>query len=114
MQQRRQACGRQASLLPRFARLAHAPYAGISNFEPASCSACVKSHTPRHSHLMPEAPAANSARGTETKTTPCYMCACRCGIRVHLRAGEVRYIEGNPEHPINKGVICAKGASGIM
>ena len=42
------------------------------------------------------------------------MCACRCGIRVHLRDGALRYIEGNPEHPINKGVICAKGSSGIM
>jgi anaerobic selenocysteine-containing dehydrogenase len=46
------------------------------------------------------------------------MCACRCGIRVHLREGEngpeVRYIDGNPDHPINKGVICAKGSSGIM
>lgn len=42
------------------------------------------------------------------------MCACRCGIRVHLRDGQVRYIDGNPDHPLNKGVICAKGASGIM
>ncbi|HET9340457.1 MAG TPA: molybdopterin-dependent oxidoreductase, partial [Casimicrobiaceae bacterium] len=42
------------------------------------------------------------------------MCACRCGIRVHLQDGALRYIDGNPEHPINKGVICAKGASGIM
>ena len=42
------------------------------------------------------------------------MCACRCGIRVHLREGRVRYIDGNPEHPLNKGVICAKGAAGIM
>ncbi|MEJ2646597.1 MAG: molybdopterin-dependent oxidoreductase, partial [Gammaproteobacteria bacterium] len=42
------------------------------------------------------------------------MCACRCGIRVTLRDGEVRYIQGNPDHPLNKGVICAKGASGIM
>ncbi len=50
----------------------------------------------------------------EIKTTTCYMCACRCGIRVHLRDGEVRYIEGNPDHPLNKGVICAKGGSGIM
>ena len=50
----------------------------------------------------------------EVKTTTCYMCACRCGIRVHLRDGEVRYIDGNPEHPLNQGVICAKGASGIM
>jgi len=53
-------------------------------------------------------------RPAEIKTTTCYMCACRCGIRVHLRDGEVRYIDGNPEHPLNKGVICAKGASGIM
>jgi len=55
---------------------------------------------------------------TEVKTTTCYMCACRCGIRVHLRDGgqgpEVRYIEGNPGHPLNQGVICAKGSSGIM
>jgi anaerobic selenocysteine-containing dehydrogenase len=42
------------------------------------------------------------------------MCACRCGIRVHLRDGEVRYIDGNPDHPINRGVICAKGSAGIM
>jgi anaerobic selenocysteine-containing dehydrogenase len=50
----------------------------------------------------------------EVKNTTCYMCACRCGIRVTLRDGQVRYIEGNPDHPLNKGVICAKGASGIM
>jgi len=54
------------------------------------------------------------AGSIETKNTTCYMCACRCGIRVTLRDNEVRYIEGNPEHPLNKGVICAKGASGIM
>jgi len=51
---------------------------------------------------------------SEVKTTTCYMCACRCGIRVHLKDGRLRYIEGNPEHPLNRGVICAKGSSGIM
>jgi anaerobic selenocysteine-containing dehydrogenase len=50
----------------------------------------------------------------EVRTTTCYMCACRCGIRVHLEDGRIRYIEGNPEHPLNHGVICAKGSSGIM
>ena len=48
------------------------------------------------------------------KTTTCYMCACRCGIRVHIADGRLRYIEGNPDHPVNHGVICAKGAAGIM
>jgi anaerobic selenocysteine-containing dehydrogenase len=50
----------------------------------------------------------------EVKLTTCYMCACRCGIRVHLKDGRVRYIDGNRDHPVNRGVICGKGASGIM
>jgi sulfite dehydrogenase (quinone) subunit SoeA len=50
----------------------------------------------------------------EVKSTTCYMCACRCGIRVHLEDGRIRYIEGNRTHPVNRGVICAKGAAGIM
>ncbi len=52
--------------------------------------------------------------GDETAYTTCYMCACRCGIRVHLKNGKVRYIDGNPDHPINKGVLCGKGSAGIM
>ena len=48
------------------------------------------------------------------KTTTCYMCAGRCGIKVHLKNGGIRYIEGNPDHPVNRGVICGKGAAGIM
>src|SRR5271169_3013617 len=50
----------------------------------------------------------------EVKCTTCYMCACRCGIKVHLKGGNIRYIEGNRDHPVNRGVICGKGASGIM
>lgn len=50
----------------------------------------------------------------ETKYTTCYMCACRCGIKVTVEDNKVRFIQGNPNHPINKGVLCAKGNSGIM
>ncbi|MEM9317919.1 MAG: molybdopterin oxidoreductase family protein [Pseudomonadota bacterium] len=50
----------------------------------------------------------------EVRKTTCYMCACRCGIDVHLRDGKVRYIEGNRDHPVNRGVLCAKGSAGIM
>ena len=42
------------------------------------------------------------------------MCACRCGINVHMKEGKVAYIEGNRDHPVNKGVLCAKGSAGIM
>lgn len=56
----------------------------------------------------------NQATSDKIETTTCYMCACRCGIRVHLKDGLIRYIDGNPDHPKNGGVICGKGAAGIM
>ncbi|MEO1379175.1 MAG: molybdopterin oxidoreductase family protein [Pseudomonadota bacterium] len=55
----------------------------------------------------------------EVRQTTCYMCACRCGINVHMKEGDdgkkrVAYIEGNRDHPVNQGVLCAKGSAGIM
>ncbi len=50
----------------------------------------------------------------EVRQTTCYMCACRCGINVHMKDGKVAYIEGNKDHPVNQGVLCAKGSAGIM
>ncbi len=46
--------------------------------------------------------------------TTCYMCACRCGIKVTMQEGKVRFIQGNRDHPVNQGVLCAKGSAGIM
>ena len=53
--------------------------------------------------------------GDEIRKTTCYMCACRCGIDVHIKTGadgreRVAYIEGNRDHPVNRGVLCAKGS----
>ncbi len=55
----------------------------------------------------------------EIRKTTCYMCACRCGINVHMKKDplgdlKVAYIEGNRDHPVNQGVLCAKGSAGIM
>src|SRR5690349_7071860 len=52
--------------------------------------------------------------GDSVTTSTCYMCACRCGIKVHLKDGALRYIEGNRNHPVNRGVLCAKGSAGIL
>ena len=40
--------------------------------------------------------ALNEPLGERVERTTCYMCACRCGIKVHLKDGKIRYIEGNP------------------
>ena len=59
-------------------------------------------------------PAFEDHDGQETKYTTCYMCACRCGIKVTVENGKIRFIQGNPRHPVNQGVLCAKGNAGIM
>ena len=48
------------------------------------------------------------------KYTTCYMCACRCGIKVTLEDEKIRFIQGNPNHPVNKGVLCAKGNACLL
>ena len=50
----------------------------------------------------------------EVRHTTCYMCACRCGVKVTLENGGIRFIQGTPGHPVNDGVICAKGSAGIL
>ncbi len=50
----------------------------------------------------------------ETHFTTCYMCACRCGIKVTTENEQIRFIQGNRNHPVNKGVLCGKGNAGIM
>src|SRR5690606_9358297 len=67
-----------------------------------------KSEPEAHGVTLSERPA------DRIETTTCYMCACRCGIKAHLKDGKVRYIEGNRDHPVNKGVLCGKGSAGIM
>ena len=45
------------------------------------------------------------------KTTICPYDASGCGFIVAAENGKVVNIEGDPDHPINRGAACAKGAS---
>jgi formate dehydrogenase major subunit len=47
----------------------------------------------------------------ETPTICCY-CSVSCGILVHTDTqGKVINTEGDPDHPISEGALCAKGAA---
>jgi formate dehydrogenase major subunit len=50
-------------------------------------------------------------RGLQVSTTVCPYCAVGCGMLVHTRDGKVVNIEGDPEHPINRGALCSKGSA---
>ena len=43
----------------------------------------------------------------------CLECPVGCGIHVSTREARPIKLEGNPEHPINRGALCARGQAGI-
>jgi len=44
----------------------------------------------------------------------CSGCVQNCGTLIKAREGRPIKIEGNPDHPVNKGKICAKGEASIL
>ncbi len=46
--------------------------------------------------------------------TTCRECAAGCGLIVEVRDGRAIKSEGNPQHPVNKGALCARGQSGLQ
>jgi formate dehydrogenase major subunit len=50
-------------------------------------------------------------KGLKSSTTICPFCAVGCGLIVHTKGGKIVNIEGDPEHPINKGSLCPKGSA---
>jgi formate dehydrogenase major subunit len=57
------------------------------------------------------------AHTTETRST-CPYCAVSCGVIIHTLGdkaknvvSQVVHVEGDPDHPINRGTLCPKGAS---
>ena len=53
---------------------------------------------------------ASPKRGTVT-TTICPYCGVGCGLLVTAADGKVINTEGDPDHPINQGSLCAKGSA---
>jgi formate dehydrogenase major subunit len=57
------------------------------------------------------------ARASETRST-CPYCAVSCGVIIYTLGdkaknvtAQVIHVEGDPDHPINRGTLCPKGAS---
>lgn len=44
----------------------------------------------------------------------CDLCSNGCGILIKTREGRPVKIDGNPDHPVNKGKICVKGQANIV
>jgi formate dehydrogenase major subunit len=57
------------------------------------------------------------ARTSETRST-CPYCSVSCGVIIHTLGDKAKnaipqvvHVEGDPDHPINRGTLCPKGSS---
>ncbi len=57
-----------------------------------------------------------SPKWTKQTTSVCAFCSVGCGLLVNtsLETKRALNVEGNPDHPINEGALCAKGAATIQ
>jgi thiosulfate reductase / polysulfide reductase chain A len=46
---------------------------------------------------------------TEIRRSYCGLCHPRCGTLLHMEDGRVTKVTGDPDHPVNRGVICERG-----
>jgi formate dehydrogenase major subunit len=67
--------------------------------------------------LYAQAKTLKIARTSETRST-CPYCSVSCGVIIHTLGDraknvvpQVVHVEGDPDHPINRGTLCPKGAS---
>ena len=44
----------------------------------------------------------------------CTECPSGCGVHVRTREGRAVKLEGNPEHPINRGKLCSRGQAALQ
>lgn len=68
------------------------------------------------SNDLVEANYAEAAESSEVKImkTACRGCISNCAVLAHVQNGRVIKLEGNPDSPMSRGGMCAKGLSGIQ
>jgi anaerobic selenocysteine-containing dehydrogenase len=44
----------------------------------------------------------------------CRQCPAGCGITVRVSNGRAKKIDGNPQHPLSRGKVCARGQAGLQ
>src|SRR5687768_14667438 len=47
-------------------------------------------------------------------TSTCRECPAGCGIHVETHEARVTKVEGNPNHPVNRGRTCARGQASVQ
>ncbi|MCC6653182.1 MAG: molybdopterin-dependent oxidoreductase [Candidatus Eisenbacteria bacterium] len=81
-------------------------------FLSAMAVASASALAPRSSEAAVGSPGKSGTKGVRKVATICEMCFWRCGVLASVVDGRVVRVEGNPEHPLNRGRLCARGNAG--
>ena len=88
---------------------------GVTGAGAATLSACGIGPEPTEKLIPYLIQPEDQIPGTATYyASTCRECAAGCGIHVRVREGRAVKIEGNPESPINRGRLCARGQASLQ
>jgi molybdopterin-containing oxidoreductase family iron-sulfur binding subunit len=86
---------------------------GVTGSGTAAMSACSTDNVEK---LIPYlVPPDNQVPGIATwYASTCGECPAGCGLHVRVREGRAVKVEGNPDHPVNAGKLCARGQASMQ
>lgn len=89
---------------------------GAAGTATAILAGCGGSDTERYVELQPyvNAPLEQIAGLPSWYASTCRQCSGGCGIIARVMNGRAVKLEGNPEHPVNRGRLCARGQAGLQ
>jgi molybdopterin-containing oxidoreductase family iron-sulfur binding subunit len=86
---------------------------GVSSAGAAALSGCSTGKVERLIPYLVQSP--DQVPGTATVyASTCAECETGCGIHVRTREARAVKLEGNPDHPINAGTLCARGQAALQ
>ncbi len=88
---------------------------GVTGGGAAALSACGLGSEPQEKLIPYLIPPEDQVPGTATYyATTCRECSAGCGLHVRVREGRAVKLEGNPDSPINRGRLCARGQAALQ
>ncbi len=85
---------------------------GVSSAAAAAAAGCGKTTEAILPYVIPPQ---HIVPGVATHfATVCRECPAGCGVVARNRDGHVVKLEGNPDHPVNRGTLCARGQAALL
>ncbi len=85
---------------------------GVSSAAAAAAAGCGKATEAIIPYVIPPQ---HIVPGVATYfATVCRECPAGCGVLAKNREGRVVKVEGNPDHPVNRGALCARGQAAVL